>query len=65
MPVASGGDGDSEQFCMPVSSTILSRTSLLTHEFETGYVGYAPDLDEVIVAHQGTDFSKLYGYLSH
>ena len=56
-----GGDGNGVQFCMnvhwPVNST-FSVVCVLTPSI--GFVGYDPDLDTVIVAHQATNTSQPY-----
>jgi hypothetical protein len=65
-PIASGGDGGSVQFCEwnmfeDVSGGSASRAN---HE-SVGYVGFDPTLNTIIVAHQGTDSSKMYVLFFH
>ena len=55
-PVASGGNGASVQFCKAPFGVC---GALLTLGLCTGYVGYDPQLDTVIVAHQGTSPSEM------
>jgi hypothetical protein len=55
IPVASGGDGSSVQFC---ETYIVAIATKLTWPFQ-GYVGFSPSQATVIVAHQGTDTSKM------
>jgi hypothetical protein len=57
-PITSGGDGVASQFCELVQSMLfaLSLTYLV-------YVGYDPDLDTVVVGHQGTNPEKMYAIL--
>ena len=54
-PLASGGDGIFVQFCEPCIFVVACALSFSG----IGYVGYDPDLDEVIVAHQGTDLLTM------
>ena len=57
IPTASGGDGSDVQFC---GSKLELNCYIFDSEIlPTGYVGYDPTLSTVIVAHQGTDPSKL------
>lgn len=56
-PIASGGNGASVQFCK-----FLYLLLFIVDYYILGYVGYSPSLNEVIVAHQGTDISKLFVY---
>lgn len=54
-----GGDGNIVQHCTRVHRTMrfsLMAICMLTRSI--GYVGYDPDQDTVIVAHEGTDFNK-------
>ena len=56
-----GGDGNAIQFCMNVRRAVNFTSSvvcLLTPSI--GFVGYDPDLDTVIVAHQATNTSQPY-----
>jgi hypothetical protein len=61
-PIASGGNGDSIQFCewnlFEFASGARLGETMLT--MNSGYVGFDPTLKTIIVAHQGTDTSKLY-----
>ena len=38
---------------------VSTNWELGSRTFHTGYVGFSPSLNTVIVAHQGTDPSKL------
>ena len=58
-PIATGGDGDATQFCMPLFLRAFGSPQADQHCSESGFAGYDPTLDTVIVAHQGTDASKL------
>lgn len=56
-PTAAGGDGDDVQFCEFRSSQLrLNRQSLTKR---SGFVGFDPNLNTVIVSHQGTDTSEM------
>lgn len=52
-PSASGGDGVNTWYCMQ-RSLLSSSCQYLTCYF-TGFVGYHPTLNNVIISHQGTD----------
>jgi hypothetical protein len=57
-PVAAGGDGDGTQFCKAdVDQRDWECSSPRT--FHTGYVGFSPSLNTVIVAHEGTIPSQM------
>jgi len=55
IPVETGGDGVVSQFCEPNISNV--NDIILT--FVSGYVGFDPGLQTVIVAHQGTDVGDM------
>jgi hypothetical protein len=55
-PIASGGDGATEQYCQYLRGGLMR---VLTLTAMIGYVGYDPTLKTIIVAHQGTDPAKM------
>ena len=55
-PVASGGDGDSTQYCTWREGSACRAYT----DGWSGFVGYDPNLDTVIVSHQGTDPDEMY-----
>lgn len=64
VPIAAGGDGDKVQFCkccpalVPLRARRAQKADMLP--LRPGYVGFNPPSDEIIVSHQGTNFSELY-----
>lgn len=58
---ATGGDGSDEQYCasIPPQLTINGSDAL------PGYVGYSPELESIIAAHQGTNPSSMYENVIH
>lgn len=58
-PVASGGNGNSIQYCKTLTSYIASLTYAWVIFERAGYVGYDPNLNTVVVSHQGTDPSGM------
>lgn len=64
VPIAAGGDGDKVQFCKcrpalaPLRTRRAQQADMLP--LRPGYVGFNPPSDEIIVSHQGTNFSESY-----
>jgi uncharacterized membrane protein len=54
-PITSGGDGAVNQFCGSFAAINCPRVLI----YVVVYVGYDPDLDTVVVGHQGTDPEKM------
>ena len=61
IPVASGGNGGSVQFCKRCSLNFCDLEWIMkTYTiYVEGYVGFSPSQSTIIVAHQGTDFSQM------
>lgn len=58
---AAGGDGNAVQYCMSVHRTmrfVFMVVCVLT--WSIGYVGYDPDRNTVIVAHEPTDLTQMW-----
>ena len=59
-PFAAGGDGNAVQYCTSVHRTMIFffiAVCVLTRSI--GYVGYDPDRNTVIVAHEPTNFAQM------
>ena len=66
VPTASGGDGDDVQYCAFLSCPtdvcwmITHRVCCVRCGFVmTGFVGYDPTLQTVVVVHQGTNYEEM------
>lgn len=55
-PTVVGGDGDAVQNCEPITLEFILTEFIVSNQV---FVGYWPDQDTVVVAHQGTDPTKL------
>jgi hypothetical protein len=58
-PFAAGGDGDAVQYCTSVHRTMRFFIALCVLTRSIGYVGYDPDRNTVIVAHEPTNFAQM------
>ena len=66
IPVASGGNGDSVQLCKRCSLNFGKfKWWNYTTIYVEGYVGFSPSQSTVIVAHEGTDISKMLVQFLH
>ncbi len=65
IPIAAGGDGDKVQFCKNFPALAPHATPERAQQANIlprgpGYVGFNPPSGEIIVSHQGTNFSEMY-----
>lgn len=61
IPTASGGDGRDVQFCEYFLCFLVAMYSYV----RSGYVGFSPSLNSVVVAHEGTNPESLYDDFFH
>lgn len=54
-PTLVGGDGNAVQIC----TCLLTQTPCILTPLKKVFVGYWPDKNSVVVAHEGTDPTKL------